>query len=54
LIARFGELTGVPLVLNTSFNVRGQPIVNTPTEALATFYTSGLDALVIDHFLVEK
>jgi len=40
--------------LNTSFNVRGQPIVNTPTEALATFYTSGLDALVIDHFLVEK
>jgi len=54
LIARFGELTGVPLVLNTSFNVRGQPIVNTPTEALATFYTSGLDALVMDHFLVEK
>jgi carbamoyltransferase len=54
LIHRFGELTGVPLVLNTSFNVRGQPIVNTPGEALATFYTSGLDALVIDHFLVEK
>ena len=54
VIHRFGELTGVPMVLNTSFNVRGQPIVNTPTEALATFYTSGLDALVIDHFLVEK
>jgi carbamoyltransferase len=54
LIHRFGELTGVPLVLNTSFNVRGQPIVNTPGEALATFYTSGLDALVIDRFLVEK
>jgi predicted NodU family carbamoyl transferase len=34
--------------------VRGQPIVNTPGEALATFYTSGLDALVIDRFLVEK
>jgi carbamoyltransferase len=54
MIHRFGELTGVPLVLNTSFNVRGQPIVNTPGEALATFYTSGLDALVIDRFLVEK
>jgi carbamoyltransferase len=54
VIHRFGELTGVPLVLNTSFNVRGQPIVNTPGEALATFYTSGLDALVIDRFLVEK
>jgi carbamoyltransferase len=54
LIRRFAELTGVPLVLNTSFNVRGQPIVNTPSQALATFYTSGLDALVIDRFLVEK
>jgi carbamoyltransferase len=54
LIHRFGELTGVPLVLNTSFNVRGQPIVNTPGQALSTFYTSGLDALVIDRFLVEK
>lgn len=54
LIHAFGELTGVPMVLNTSFNVRGQPIVNTPPEALATFYTSGLDALVIDTFLVEK
>jgi carbamoyltransferase len=54
LIHRFGELTGVPMVLNTSFNVRGQPIVNTPAEALATFYTSGLDALVIDRYLVEK
>ena len=54
LIHAFGELTGVPMVLNTSFNVRGQPIVNTPTEALATFYTSGLDALVIGEFLVEK
>jgi carbamoyltransferase len=54
VIHRFGELTGVPLVLNTSFNIRGQPIVNTPSEALATFYTSGLDAMVIDRFLVEK
>ncbi|MGQ9597785.1 MAG: carbamoyltransferase family protein [Anaerolineae bacterium] len=54
LIHRFEELTGVPLVLNTSFNVRGQPIINTPGEALATFYTSGLDVLIMDHFLVEK
>ena len=54
LIDRFDQLTGVPMVLNTSFNVRGQPIVNTPGEALATFYTSGLDALVIDRFVLEK
>jgi carbamoyltransferase len=54
VIRRFGDLTGVPMVLNTSFNIRGQPIVNTPSEALATFFTSGLDALVIDHFLIEK
>lgn len=54
LIQHFNELSGVPMVLNTSFNIRGQPIVNTPSEALATFYTSGLDALVIDNFLLEK
>jgi carbamoyltransferase len=54
LINRFCEITGVPMVLNTSFNIRGQPIVNTPGQALATFYTSGLDALIIGRFLLEK
>ena len=43
LIKRFGEATGVPVVLNTSFNLRGEPIVNTPPEAYATFARSGMD-----------
>lgn len=53
LISRFGELTGVPCVLNTSFNIRGEPIVNTPAEALKCFYTTDMDALFIGDYLVE-
>jgi carbamoyltransferase len=54
LLQRFGAKTGVPVVLNTSFNVRGDPIVCSPKEAIATFFNSGLDALVIDRFLLRK
>jgi carbamoyltransferase len=54
LISRFREMTGVPAVLNTSFNVYGQPIVETPLDALATFSATGLDALFIGPFMVEK
>jgi carbamoyltransferase len=54
LIARFGQATGVPVVLNTSFNLRGEPIVNTPEEAYATFRRSGLDALVLGNCFVRK
>ena len=54
LIERFGSKTGVPVVLNTSFNVRGEPIVCTPKEAVACFFNSGLDALVLDRFLLRK
>ncbi len=54
LISEFGKRTGVPVVLNTSFNLRGEAIVNTPTEAVRTFFSSGMDALVIGSFLVEK
>ena len=54
LIERFGELTGVPVLLNTSFNIKGEPIVNTPQNAIDTFLTSGLDALVMGRALVEK
>ena len=54
LIEEFYRLTGVPMVLNTSFNVRGEPIVCTPRDAIATFYTCGLDALILDRFLIEK
>jgi carbamoyltransferase len=54
LIECFGEKTGIPVVLNTSFNVRGEPIVCTPKEAVACFYNSGLDALILDRFLLQK
>jgi carbamoyltransferase len=54
LIKRVGEATGHPLVLNTSFNVRGEPIVESPADALRTFANSGLDALVMENYLVEK
>ncbi|MGH9740603.1 MAG: carbamoyltransferase family protein [Candidatus Acidiferrales bacterium] len=54
LICEFGRLTGVPVVMNTSFNLRGEPIVCTPTDAIRTFFSSGMDALAIGSFLVEK
>jgi carbamoyltransferase len=54
LIDTFGKATGVPVILNTSFNLKGEPIVNTPAEALSTFSRSGLDVLVLDRFIVEK
>jgi len=54
LIDKFGERTGVPVIMNTSFNLRGEAIVNTPTDAIRTFFSSGMDALVIGSFLVEK
>jgi carbamoyltransferase len=54
LIDEFGKRTGVPVVMNTSFNLRGEAIVHTPTDAVRTFFSSGMDALVIGSFLVEK
>ena len=54
LIERFGKATGVPVLLNTSFNLKGEPIVNTPAEALATFGRSGMDVLVLGDTVVEK
>ena len=54
LINEFGQRTGVPVVMNTSFNLRGEPIVCTPTDAIRTFFSSGMDALMIGSFLVEK
>jgi len=54
LIHEFGQRTGVPVVMNTSFNLRGEPIVCSPTDAIRTFFSSGMDALVIGNFLVEK
>lgn len=54
LIDEFGKRTGVPVVMNTSFNLRGEPIVCTPTDAIRTFFSSGMDALMLGSFLVEK
>jgi carbamoyltransferase len=54
LLSRFGAATGVPVLLNTSFNLRGEPIVNTPQEAFSTFMRSGMDALVLDRTVILK
>lgn len=54
LIEEFEKHTGVPVVLNTSFNVRGQPIVNTPAEAVDCYLGTGIDALVIGDFVTIK
>ncbi|HET7108885.1 MAG TPA: carbamoyltransferase C-terminal domain-containing protein [Candidatus Acidoferrum sp.] len=54
LIDEFGKRTGVPVVMNTSFNLRGEAIVHTPTDAIRTFFSSGMDGLLLGSFLVEK
>lgn len=54
LIKAFADRTAVPVLINTSFNTRGEPIVCTPRDAVESFWTSPLDALVIGSFLLEK
>jgi carbamoyltransferase len=54
LVKAFEEKTGVPILVNTSFNTRGEPIVCTPRDAIESFWTSPLDALVIGSYLLEK
>ncbi|KRD99899.1 carbamoyltransferase [Bosea sp. Root381] len=54
LISAFHALTGVPVVLNTSFNIMGKPILHTAEDAILMFYTSGLDALVVEDWLLVK
>ena len=54
LVRKFGQATGVPVLLNTSYNLRGEPIVSSPANAMATFNNSGLDTLVMDRFLIHK
>ncbi|MFA9441922.1 carbamoyltransferase C-terminal domain-containing protein, partial [Uliginosibacterium sp. sgz301328] len=54
LLAAFERFTDVPILVNTSFNTRGEPIVCTPRDAVECFWTSPLDALVIGSFLLEK
>ncbi|MEW6040570.1 MAG: carbamoyltransferase [Elusimicrobiota bacterium] len=54
LIKKFNGATGIPLILNTSFNLRGEPIVNTPENAFKTFRNSGMDVLVLGNNIVLK
>ncbi|MBI4039380.1 carbamoyltransferase [Candidatus Daviesbacteria bacterium] len=54
LVNKFGQATGTPVLLNTSFNLKGEPIVNTYGEAFDTFTKSRLDALVLENYLLEK
>lgn len=54
LIKAFGEKTSIPILLNTSFNMKGEPIVNTAEEAVCTFKKSGLDVLIINNCVIKK
>jgi carbamoyltransferase len=54
LIREFHRITKAPLILNTSFNLKGKPIVETPADALTAFFHSGMDALVIGGYLLKK
>ena len=54
LITAFGKITGDPVVINTSFNVRGEPIVCTPEDAFRCFMRTGMDYLVIENFVLAK
>jgi carbamoyltransferase len=54
LLVKFGEVSGVPVLLNTSFNLFGEPVVSTPREAVRGFYCSGIDCLAIGNFLIRK
>lgn len=54
LLKEFEKLSGVPVILNTSFNVMGEPIVESPMDAIRCFYTTGLDALILGNYLIVK
>jgi carbamoyltransferase len=54
LIKEFGDRTGVYVLMNTSFNLKGEPIVNSPQNALNTFKKSGLDILALENYIIRK
>jgi len=54
LLTEFEKISGVPILMNTSFNIAGEPIACSPADAIKTFYTSGLDALFIENYLILK
>ncbi|MDT8452089.1 MAG: carbamoyltransferase C-terminal domain-containing protein [Gammaproteobacteria bacterium] len=54
LLSRFGELSGAPVLLNTSFNIMGEPIVESPHHAIRCFFSTGLDILVLGNYVIRK
>jgi carbamoyltransferase len=54
LLLEAGKATGLPVLYNTSFNLFGDPLVSTPREAVRSFYSSGIDAMFVGNFLLEK
>ena len=54
IIKEFEKITDIPLILNTSFNINGEPIVLSPDDALNTFFNSGLEHLFLGNFYVKK
>jgi carbamoyltransferase len=54
VLSEFYKITGIPVLINTSFNLKGEPIVSSPSDALKTFFASGIDFLAIENFLIEK
>ncbi|EGQ6018540.1 hypothetical protein IU970_004202 [Salmonella enterica subsp. enterica serovar Sandiego] len=54
IIQEFDGLTGLPIILNTSFNIKGEPIVRSPVDAIRCFYSTGLEYLVLNRFLLTK
>ena len=54
LISSFHEITGIPMVVNTSFNLNGEPMVNSPEDAIRTFFTCGLDILYLGNIRITK
>jgi carbamoyltransferase len=54
LINHFGKLTGTPVVMNTSFNIKGEPIVCSPRDAIKCFFDTGIDILAIGDFIIKK
>ena len=54
LLDSFHKITNVPVLLNTSFNIKGQPIVNSPNEAIETFLKTKIDILVIGKYIIQK
>ena len=54
ILKEFEKITAIPVLLNTSFNLRGRPIVRTPQDAFATFISSGIDILVMENLIIDK